>query len=182
MSTGGLDLTLFLLSIAAPIGAIDVLYFHIYKFKLARRPESRAETMTHIARSLMLAPVLIVVVMFEPTGWWFWALAALFVIDFVNSAVDAYLERDSRAGLGGLPRLEYIIHIVGATLMGAVAASFLIRGWHLGGLETALAPRAAAAPLLMQINAVAIAVSSVGLAAYETAVLLRSTPVSAEAR
>ena len=172
--TEGLDLTLLLISIAAPIGAIDVVYYHIYKFRLAQRPDSRAETRTHIVRSLTLGALVLVITLYRPTGLWFWAVAALFVLDFANNAVDAFLERDSRADLGGLPRVEYVIHIAGATFMGAVALSFVARGWSLGGLETSLAPRLVEVPAPMKMNAVAIGLGALALAAYEALAMAAS--------
>jgi hypothetical protein len=172
--TEGLDLTLLLISIAAPIGALDVIYYHIYKFRLARRPESWNETKTHIGRGLMLAIVTVILMMYRPTGLWFWLIAGLFVVDLVNSNVDAYLERDSRAALGGLPRLEYVIHITGSTSMGAIAAAFLIQGWSLGALPTELGPRPTELPLPLAINCVAVAVGATLLAAYEAVVMASS--------
>jgi hypothetical protein len=41
-------LTLYLFSILAPISGFDVLYSHIYRFKLAQRPESWREKLKHI--------------------------------------------------------------------------------------------------------------------------------------
>ena len=178
--TDGTHLAILLISIAAPIGAFDAIYYHIIKFRLASRPESRAETRTHIARGLVIGIAVLLLAHFEPRGLWFWAIAGLFAVDFFNSAIDAYLERDSRASLGGLPRLEYIIHLTGATFMGAIAVVFLTRGWHLGALETALVAPSQPLPAFMKINALAIALGSFALAAYEAAILIRSSPTALE--
>jgi hypothetical protein len=167
----GLNLPLLLIFIVAPIGAIDVLYYHVYRFRLARRLESWAETSTHVVRSLILGLGTLLLV-YQPAGLWFWFVAALFALDFVNSAVDAFLEQDSRASLGGLPRLEYVIHVIGATFMGAITVTFVIGGWQLAGLDTALDPRDV--PMLMKLNAIAVSAGAFALAGYEAGVMLIS--------
>lgn len=178
MSTEGLNLPLLLILIAAPIGGFDVLYYHIYKFRLARRPESRAETRTHVLRSLILAAVAAILALGVPTGLLFWAVAGLFGLDVINSAIDTFLERDSRADLGGLPRLEYVIHMIGATLVGAIAATFITRGWDLGFADSGLA--AADIPGFMQVDGLLVAGVAFLLAVYEAAVMVSSGRRAAE--
>ncbi len=170
MNFEGLNLSVFLFSIAAPLGAIDVLYFHIYKFRLATRPESRRETVTHIVRSLLFGVGLWIITTRQPQGVWFWAVLALFAFDFVNSVTDAFLERDSRAALGGLPRLEYVLHIVGATLMGVITLSFFLRGLPYASLPSGL-PARCTGSTLMTVNALITVGISFLLAGYEAVTL-----------
>ena len=49
--------------------------------------------------------------------------------DFVVDAVDMWIESDSRAQFGGLPRVEYLIHGAGLAMMGAITAMFVVTGW-----------------------------------------------------
>ena len=52
-----MKLTLFILLTAGPIGATDVIYFHLYKFRLYARPQSFREELTHIGRGTVI-PIL----------------------------------------------------------------------------------------------------------------------------
>jgi len=170
----GQNLTLLLLAIIAPVGALDAMYFHVWKFKLASRPESRNETATHIFRSLTLGIVALTVAFYQPAGAWFWLIAGLLGLDFANNLIDAFLEGDSRRDLGGVPQAEYLIHIAGATWVGAAALSFLVHGWTAAFLPTALMAPEAAVPFALQANAVVIGIGSFALAALETALIAKS--------
>lgn len=131
---------LILIAIVAPLGAIDVLYFHIWKFKLYKQSSARMEMITHLARGILFASGAGILFFFEPRGVWYWIVGAIFFLDFINSLADVSLEKNSRAPLGGLPTLEYIIHTIGSTFAGAITAAFLILGWPYQSLPTELAP------------------------------------------
>jgi hypothetical protein len=167
-------LPLFLMALVAPIGAFDVLYFHIWKFRLFARPASRCETATHVARGLLVGAVVLVFANFEPRGAWFWLVAAAVVLDFANNVVDAALEPASRASLGGLPRCEYVVHVAGATMGGAVGALFLALFFALSRLPTELAP-ARGLPAWLVLVADGIALGSIATALVEAALLLRAS-------
>ena len=110
----------------------------------------------------------------EPRGLWFWVVAGLFGLDFVNSVLDALTEDASRAELGGLPRGEYVIHIIGSTAMGAIAVAFLHGGFHLSELDTALVARPTPLSGLMAANAMAVAIGSLVLGGYEAVTMMLS--------
>jgi hypothetical protein len=154
---------LVLMTIVAPLGAFDVLYFHVWKFRLFARPGSRCETTTHVARGLLVGGVVLALANFEPRGAWFWLLAVAVVLDFVNNVVDAAVEPRSRAPLGGLPRCEYVVHIAGATMSGAVGALFLALDFTLSRLPTALPP-VRGLPYWLVVDANAIAMGSIAVA------------------
>jgi hypothetical protein len=118
-----------LMSIAAPIGAFDVLYYHIWRFRLYERPSSRAETVTHLVRGFVFAAIAWLIANYRLSGTWFWLAAGLLSVDFANSAVDVALERGSRAALGGVPRMEHVLHVFGATFAGAFTGLFFLLGW-----------------------------------------------------
>lgn len=162
-------LTLVLLSVIAPVGAIDALYFHVWTFRLAERPESRLETLTHIARSVVLGIVALTLALYEPRGAWFFAIAALLVLDFGNNLVDAALEGDSRKDLGGLPPLDYAIHIAGATWVGAASLAYVVIGLPTATAATELAP--AALPGWLVANAAVIGVGAFALATLEAGLM-----------
>jgi hypothetical protein len=167
-----MTLPLTILAVAAPLGAIDVLYFHLWKFRLHARRASRAETLTHLLRGVLIAAGAYVMARFEPHGAWFWAIAALFALDFVNNLADVVLEPSSRASLGGVPPAEYALHIAGATLTGAVAAAFLAQADRLAGLPTELATSHGLSAML-STNGVIIAVGAGLLTLFEGALLVR---------
>src|SRR5687767_9934232 len=103
-----------LLMLAALLGAVDVGYYHLYKFRLYQRPESVGEELTHLARHLLFIAMTIVMVLeleAAPT-----LLPALFILDLANSSADVLLERRSRASAGGLPSLEYLVHILASVI------------------------------------------------------------------
>jgi hypothetical protein len=117
--------TLLLMSALAPIGAIDVLYYHLYRYRLYRRAESAAEEVTHLLRHVCFLAIFALLARGTPTSSEDRALIALFVVDFLNSALDVALEPRSRAPLGGLPRGEYVLHFLGTFGMGLAAATYM---------------------------------------------------------
>src|SRR5215471_14487453 len=49
------SLPLLLLLVVAPFGAVDVVWFHVHKFRLYDQPSARCETITHLLRGLLFA-------------------------------------------------------------------------------------------------------------------------------
>ena len=112
-----------LLMLAALLGAVDVGYYHLYKFRLFSRPESVKEEITHLARHvLFLSMTSVMVLGLERAST---VLPILFVLDLANSTADVLLERKSRASAGGLPSLEYLIHILASLISGAAMSAFI---------------------------------------------------------
>jgi hypothetical protein len=124
-----MHLALWLLLIAGPIGATDVLYFHLWKFKLYRRPQSRKEELTHLIRGAAVPAIFAMLLLGRPEGRYFWIVAALFFFDTINSLLDVMIEPASRASLGGVPPAELAVHFIGTSMMGAAWATFMIAGW-----------------------------------------------------
>jgi hypothetical protein len=108
-----------ILLVAALLGAFDVFYFHERTAKLASRPECRAEVVTHVARGFIYVAQMLVVPNVELHGAWLIALGALYAVDVAVALTDVFLEPASRAPQGGLPRGEYVMHIVLSLLVGA---------------------------------------------------------------
>lgn len=116
-----------LLTAASTIGAFDVLYFHLYRFRLYRQPDSVAEELTHLARHVLFVAIAAIVVFGDGSAGSKLAVWALFGLDLVNSSADVVLERRSRAALGGLPSAEALLHMLATFLVGATAATYY---WH----------------------------------------------------
>lgn len=111
------------------LGAVDVVGFHLIRFRLYARPESVAEQVTHLVRHAVF--LMLVATLLAAPPWAHAAVGVLFTADLVNSAIDVMLERRSRARLGGLPSLEYLLHILASVGLGAAIATW----WWLGPLD-----------------------------------------------
>jgi len=123
------SLPLLLAAIVAPLGAFDIGWYHLRRFRLYDQPSARFETLTHLARGLLFVLGALILVRYRPTGAWFWVTVAIFAADFANNVLDVIAEEKSRAPLGGLPHREYVLHVVGATFAGAIALAFVATSW-----------------------------------------------------
>jgi hypothetical protein len=117
--------TLLILSVIAPIGAIDVLYYHLYRFRLYRREQCVFEELTHLVRHATFIALVALLARGVTSSVVDHVILALFVVDIINSSADVLLESRSRAELGGLPRGEYFLHFVGTLGAGAAGISYL---------------------------------------------------------
>ena len=118
-------ITLFLLlCLWAVFGAIDTVYYHLYKCRLYEKPDSHREFFTHLTRTVIFF-VLVLWVMFvsERARYFLLGLWLLLVFDFINSLADVLLEPHSRQTLGGLSRGEYFIHMLCMFLSGMIVAA-----------------------------------------------------------
>ena len=140
----------------ATIGAVDGMYYHTLKFRLFEQPSARFETVTHIVRAFALAGALWVLAHRIPVGGWYWAMVALFTFDLVDDVADVLIEPRSRAPLGGLPPLEYLVHMIAIALSGGAWATFVLAGWATRHAPTALVPFALPWWLLWYARVVAV--------------------------
>lgn len=116
--------TAFFLLAASMIGAFDVLWWHLYKFRLYDQPGSVLEEVTHLVRYLLFLGIAVALVTADDPRGVQWLVVALFAADIAVTTVDVLAEPESRAPLGGLPRLEYLVHILATFLLGGAAATF----------------------------------------------------------
>ncbi|MBL8680424.1 MAG: hypothetical protein JNK05_14700 [Myxococcales bacterium] len=136
---------LLILCVLAPIGAIDVLYYHLFRFKLYERDASVAEELTHFVRHLCFVAAVALLAGGTPSPLADKVILGILALDLVNSALDVALEEASRAPLGGLPRGEYLLHFLGTFGSGLVAAAYLYER----GRSFAPAPAWQVAPMLV---------------------------------
>lgn len=129
-----------ILLVAGPLGATDVIYFHLWKFRLYERPESVKEETTHILRGVLVPSVTGILLLGHPEGLWFWLVAALFAFDALNTLLDVIFEPASRSPRI-VPPAELAVHFLGTTMMGAAWAVFLVAGWGTRFNATAIRPR-----------------------------------------
>lgn len=169
-----MKLALYLIMAVAPIAAVDVVYFHLWKYKLYERVQSASENVTHAIRAVLFIAALSILLHARPQGAWYWAVALLFGVDFVNTLIDVFLEPRSRAP-GVVPRLELLTHTTGTTFAGGAWVAFVVGGFDARLEPTALVPHPEgylpAAVLWAGRLMLAIAI---GLFVLETALALRA--------
>ncbi len=125
-----MEIAFYLLLFFAHLGVFDVLYFHVYKCQLHKRPECQREVFWHVLRHLIYALQFFWVANLRFQGWALLLLGVLYFCDIFVAWADVLEENRSRAALGGLPRGEYFMHVVlsvfvGCYLMATVQAVWL---------------------------------------------------------
>lgn len=121
-------------ALALAVGAIDGLYFHLWKYRLYARPESRAEHRAHLGRAFLLPPTLWFAFLApgSATAQRLVPLVILIALDAGLGVWDVLLETASRRAIGGLLRSEYLIHVV-ATALHSGAEVLAVAAWALAG-------------------------------------------------
>lgn len=121
----GLLIATISLVLFAILAIIDGFYLHIFKYQLHNYSESKFEHLTHTIRSILF-PFMVYFLFIKQSCYTSFILGISFVIlDIVVLIVDAYVEKDSRVFMGGLPRWEYILHLLVNGLHFASIAVFL---------------------------------------------------------
>jgi hypothetical protein len=165
-------LPLFILLAAGPVGAIDVLYFHIWKFRLYARPQSSREQWAHLVRACLAPSIFAILLIGAPEGACFWLVAALFAADTINSLVDVMLEPASRAPIG-VPPAELALHFIGTTAMGAAWAIFMVAGWPSRDAAPALRASIALPPAIALLSWSGVAIA-IALLVFESLLTVRA--------
>src|SRR5688572_32559923 len=98
-----MNLPLTILTAAGAIGAVDVLYFHLYRFRLFAQDGSVAEEVTHLCRHAIFLALVALLSAGTSSPAVDNVILGLFAVDMMNSIADVLLERRSRERLGGLP-------------------------------------------------------------------------------
>jgi len=164
-----------LLIVMGFVGAFDGLYYHLYKFRLYRQPSARTETVTHLVRGALFAVVLWTLAHYAPAGGWYWSFIAVFAVELTDDVIDVLIEPASRKPLGGLPRFEYLVHMIVMAISGGIWVAFAISLWPSRLAPTELIPHGAdfLSPLLVWIARL-VALSALFLTVFEGALLVRS--------
>lgn len=108
------------------IGIIDGFYYHIWKFKLHKHPETRFEHITHSLRAAIFLALLILLFQYDFGSMPLYVTVGLVALDIIVLLIDLVAEGDSRRNLGGLPHREYIVHVVANTLHYVALALILV--------------------------------------------------------
>jgi len=106
------------------LGAVDLFYFHLWKYKLHTRPESRYEHKLHMAFAFLMVPVAMLLYYQNLGGIALWAAVFFVVAALSTELLDVFSENDSRASLGGLSTGEYALHVV-LTILKVASFAFM---------------------------------------------------------
>lgn len=127
------------------VSAVDGIYIHLVRLKLHARPESWREHLLHTARAVLFLPMLLALFGVVSGGMLLRIGLGAVMIDQVVEVLDMMSEKDSRASIGGLSSLEYVVHVLLTTLRSAaialslaarpISAFSLSSPWVLGELE-----------------------------------------------
>lgn len=104
-------LAIALLTVFVVLALFDGLYLHIIRYKLHEHKESRNEHISHTIRAILF-PVILYALYLGNSDEAFYFGMLLVMIDILVLGIDAYMEKESRAFMGGLPRWEYILHLM----------------------------------------------------------------------
>ena len=135
-----LPVTSVVLVVLAAVGIIDVGWYHLWSLRLYREHQARYEQIAHLCRGALFVAMLCLIAPMTPRGRWVDVGLCIFAADAVNTMTDTWLERKSRPR--GLGHGEYMVHVAGSVLSGALAFAFAFETWPLRAEPTALVPRA----------------------------------------
>ena len=108
----------YILLAVGQLGAFDVLYFHRVRCRLHERPEAQREVLWHTARHLLYGFQFIFVANLRFRGALLLVPALFYAADVFVAWSDVWEETESRRGQGGLPRGEYLMHVILSVLVG----------------------------------------------------------------
>jgi len=149
------------------LGAFDGIYFHIVKYQLHRFAESRLEHLIHGLRGVLLAATgfLLFSNAHKDSPYLSTALAACIAVVAVDLALevcDIYVEKASRANLGGISSTEMVLHVFASSFRLAALTLLLTVAYARGFSETVQ-------PLGLILSGVALVVSLITLIPQRTA-------------
>lgn len=119
-------LSIVLLIVYSILALFDGVFLHLYKYRLYEHKESKFEHLTHTVRAILFTGILISLFINIENNSLFLFGSILVVADIITLIIDAYVEKDSRQFMGGLPRWEYIIHLLVNGFHFASIAVFLV--------------------------------------------------------
>lgn len=119
-------ISIILLTLFALLGLYDGFYLHIFKYKLYEHRESHTEHVMHTIRGILFPAILYFLYLKNDCTTSFYIGMGLVLTDILTLGVDAFVEKDSRVFMGGLPRWEYIVHLFVNGFHFAAIAVFLV--------------------------------------------------------
>lgn len=131
-----ITLSLVFLNLFMIVGAIDLFYFHIWKYTLHTRPESRLEHKLHMTFAFVMVPLAFFLYYQNSGGWALWAGVFFVAAALATEMLDVFSEGDSRASIGGLTTGEYSLHVA-ATILKVASFTFIFAAKPVGAWDLA---------------------------------------------
>lgn len=123
------------INLAVLLGMVDGIYYHLWKYRLFGRSESRFEHVLHTVRAFLFLPIFWLLYGENYGGWALWLGVFFVAADSIVELIDVLIERRSRADIGGLSTGEYAIHVNATALrLAALALIFAakpVEAWSL---------------------------------------------------
>src|SRR6187402_3149877 len=117
-----------LVSAFSVLAIIDGFYLHIFKYQLFNHNESKFEHLTHTIRAILFPLIVYFLFLTQNSQTSFYLGISFVLLDIIVLGIDAFVEKDSRAFMGGLPRWEYILHLfVNGFHFASIAVFFAIK-------------------------------------------------------
>jgi hypothetical protein len=107
---GFLIATILLIAFAI-LAVIDGFYLHIFKYQLFNHEESKFEHLMHTLRAVLFPFIVYYLFIIQNSTLGFYVGISFVILDIIVLVIDAFVEKDSRTFMGGLPRWEYILHL-----------------------------------------------------------------------
>ena len=126
MANAVMNVAFLLMFTGGMVGAIDQLYYHIYKFKLHKLQIAFWEHLTHVGKDLTYL-LFFLLMNTQATGKWWRLYPFLAIVNFTNTMADVMLEPRTRKTLGGIPAGEYRMHCL-IFLMDGLAMGLVLWG------------------------------------------------------
>ncbi len=152
----------YLLLMVGHLGVFDVLYFHIYRCNLDRRPECHREVFWHTMRHFIYASQFIIIANLRFHGAALIGLALLYLADVFIAWADVWEETRSRRPQGGLPSGEYFMHIVLSLLVGCYLMVVWQTIWADWSLPTAVVIDPPPVPVMLRAYMTVMGVCAYG--------------------
>ncbi|MEW6131330.1 MAG: hypothetical protein AB1757_30150 [Acidobacteriota bacterium] len=152
----------YLLLIIGHLGVFDVLYFHIYRCQLDRRPECHREVFWHTIRHAIYASQFIIIANLRFHGAALILLAIIYATDVFIAWADVWEETQSRRAQGGLPRGEYFMHIVLSLLVGCYLMLVWQTVWGDLALPTAIVVDPPPVPVMLRVYMTMMGIGAFG--------------------
>ena len=162
------------LEIFAAVAMADGLYFHLVKYRLFARKDSRYEHLLHTIHAVFFPALVVLLFLRAPSGAFLWGGVALVAVDFVVEMMDVVCERASRRSIGGLSTGEYAVHVLAITSRGSAFTLALAARPAAAWLLSNTTIHDAAISPLSRVICWLIAAGGVAMAALHIWLMLRS--------
>jgi hypothetical protein len=136
------------------LGTTDGIYFHLIKYRLHTKDESLFEHRIHSTRGILLGicgALLFSNILTRDLVTGLVALSAVIVMDLALEIVDIYVEKESRATMGGISQTEMVLHVFASSfrMAGLVMLTIVASNREFSEMISLLGLAASAAAMLI---------------------------------